>query len=120
MYSVRIGTSLGMMSGLVVSLFTAKGASKRTFQLIDRAPSVPVSGGETPEKMEGHIRFENVSFHYPSRPDVAVLKNFTLDIPKNQTVAFVGQSGAGKSTVLSLIQRFYDVTGGSILIDDRP
>lgn len=120
LYSVQIGASLGMMSSLVVSLYSAKGASKRTFQLIDREPSVPVKGGERPNRMEGQIRFDNVSFHYPARPDVVVLKNFSLDIPMNQTVAFVGQSGAGKSTVLSLIQRFYDVTGGQILIDEKP
>jgi ATP-binding cassette subfamily B protein len=120
LYSVQIGGSLGMMSGLVVSIFQAKGASKRTFQLIDRVPQVPVTGGLCPSKMDGHIRFEDVSFQYPARPDVSVLKNFTLDIPMNKTVAFVGQSGAGKSTVLALIQRFYDVTGGRILIDGNP
>lgn len=109
-----------MMSGLVVSLYTAKGASKRTFQLIDRVPRVPTSGGTKPDSMDGFIRFDNVDFCYPARPDVSILKNFTLDIPKNKTVAFVGQSGAGKSTVLSLIQRFYDVSGGQILIDEQP
>jgi ABC-type multidrug transport system fused ATPase/permease subunit len=70
--------------------------------------------------MDGHIQFESVKFAYPARPDVTVLKDFSLDIPMNKTVAFVGHSGAGKSTVLSLIQRFYDVTGGKILIDGRP
>lgn len=120
LYSVQIGASLGMLSGLVVSLFTAKGAAKRTFQLIDREPRVPVSGGMQPEEMEGFIRFENVAFAYPTRPDVTVLKDFSVDIPKDKTVAFVGSSGAGKSTVLSLIQRFYDVTGGRITIDGVP
>lgn len=120
LYAVQIGGSLSMVSGLVVSLFQAKGAAKRTFQLIDRDPKVPVSGGLLPDHMEGVIRFEDVSFHYPSRPDVTVLRGFTLDIQKNATVAFVGSSGAGKSTVLSLIQRFYDVTGGQIYIDGHP
>jgi len=103
-----------------VSMFNAKGASKRTFQLIDRVPRVPISGGERLDQMEGVICFDDVTFSYPSRPDVTVLKNFTLDIPKDKTVAFVGQSGAGKSTVLVLIQRFYDVSGGRILIDNKP
>lgn len=120
LYSVQIGASLGMMAGLVVSLFSAKGASKRTFQLIDREPRVPISGGSQPDRMDGHICFKNVDFAYPSRPDVTVLANFSVDIPKNKRVAFVGSSGAGKSTVLSLIQRFYDVTGGEILIDGVP
>lgn len=120
LYSVQIGGSLGMMSSLMVSLFKAKGAAKRAFQLIDREPRVPVKGGVVPEEMEGTICFDNVSFSYPTRPDVMVLKDFSLEIPKNRTVAFVGSSGAGKSTVLSLIQRFYDVTGGQILIDGAP
>eukprot|EP00929_Paragymnodinium_shiwhaense_P100590 TRINITY_DN63013_c0_g1_i1.p1 TRINITY_DN63013_c0_g1~~TRINITY_DN63013_c0_g1_i1.p1 ORF type:complete len:726 (+),score=153.96 TRINITY_DN63013_c0_g1_i1:153-2180(+) len=120
MYAVQIGASLGMMAGLMASIFTAKGASKRTFQLIDREPQVPVRGGIEPEQMVGVIDFEKVSFVYPSRPDVHVLRDFSLNIPKDATVAFVGSSGAGKSTVLSLIQRFYDVTGGRILIDGKP
>jgi len=120
LYSVQIAASFGMISGLVASLFSAKGAAKRTFQLIDRTPKVPVRGGHVPDHMDGMIRFENVNFVYPSRRDVTVLKDFTLDIPKNAKVAFVGSSGAGKSTVLSLIQRFYDVDSGRILIDGNP
>jgi len=120
LYSVQIAGALGMMAGLVSSLFSAKGASKRTFQLIDRRPRVPVEGGDRPEHLEGIIRFEDVSFAYPTRLDVFVLKNFTLDIPKNATFAFVGTSGAGKSTVLALIQRFYEVSSGRILIDNVP
>merc|ERR1740123_230105 len=120
LYSVQIMGSLSMLAGLVASLFRAKGASKRTFQLIDRQPRVPLTGGSIPEKMDGSIRFEDVSFVYPTRPDVYVLRQFTIDIPKDATVAIVGASGAGKSTVLLLIQRFYDITSGRILIDDMP
>jgi len=120
LYSVQIGASLGMMAGLTASLFSAKGASKRTFQLIDRQPRVPTTGGTVPERMEGTIEFDKVEFSYPTRPDVKVLSDFSVKIPRNAKVAFVGSSGAGKSTVLSLIQRFYDVSGGQILIDDVP
>jgi ABC-type multidrug transport system fused ATPase/permease subunit len=70
-----------------------------------------------PKSMGGHIELRNVSFSYASRPDVPVLKGFNLTIPKNTTAALVGSSGAGKSTVVSLLQRFYDVTEGSITID---
>lgn len=120
LYAVQIAGSIGTMVGLANSLYSAKGASKRTFQLIDREPAVPVAGGDTPESMDGFISFENVTFSYPTRPEVNVMNNFSLDIPKDATVAFVGSSGAGKSTVLSLIQRFYDVTSGRILLDGRP
>jgi len=120
LYSVQIAASLGMLAGLVASLFQAKGASKRTFQLIDRRPRVPLTGGAMPEQMDGFIRFENVSFAYPTRPDIYVLRHFTIDIPRDATVAFVGASGAGKSTLLLLIQRFYGITSGRILIDNIP
>merc|ERR1719330_2087120 len=111
--------SVGMMAGLVTSVYAALGASKRTFQLIDREPAVPTTGGVVPESMKGNISFENVSFAYPTRSEAVVLKDFTLEIPQDATVAFVGSSGAGKSTILSLIQRFYDVTGGRICIDGK-
>lgn len=71
----------------------------------------------TPSSMEGFVEFDDVSFSYPSRPDVPVIRNFTLSIPTNTTTALVGSSGAGKSTVVALLQRFYDVNDGSIRID---
>eukprot|EP00747_Dinoflagellata_sp_TGD_P016302 gnl/TRDRNA2_/TRDRNA2_125020_c0_seq1.p1 gnl/TRDRNA2_/TRDRNA2_125020_c0~~gnl/TRDRNA2_/TRDRNA2_125020_c0_seq1.p1 ORF type:complete len:658 (+),score=119.57 gnl/TRDRNA2_/TRDRNA2_125020_c0_seq1:83-2056(+) len=120
LYSVQIAASIGMMMGLLTQVFVALGASRRTFQLIDRPPQVPASGGEYPETaLVGRITFENVDFAYPSRPDVFVLKGFSLDIPVNKTFAFVGTSGAGKSTVLALIERFYDANAGRVLIDGR-
>jgi len=67
--------------------------------------------------MEGNIEFENVMFSYPTRPDVLVLNAFNLKLPKNTTTALVGSSGSGKSTVVALIQRFYDVDGGKITLD---
>eukprot|EP00928_Gymnodinium_smaydae_P082446 TRINITY_DN65791_c0_g1_i1.p1 TRINITY_DN65791_c0_g1~~TRINITY_DN65791_c0_g1_i1.p1 ORF type:complete len:674 (-),score=152.73 TRINITY_DN65791_c0_g1_i1:89-2110(-) len=120
LYSVQIAGSFGMMAGLLASLFSAKGASRRTFQLIDRVPRVPTCGGETRPRMQGVIEFQKVNFEYPSRKDVPVLRDFSLLIPENETVAFVGSSGAGKSTILALIQRFYDVSSGRILIDGLP
>jgi ATP-binding cassette, subfamily B (MDR/TAP), member 1 len=65
----------------------------------------------------GSVQFENVDFHYPCRPDLPVLKNFTLEIKSNTTVALVGASGSGKSTVLCLLERFYDVCAGRVMID---
>mmetsp|Transcript_19261 Transcript_19261/g.41926 ORF Transcript_19261/g.41926 Transcript_19261/m.41926 type:complete len:704 (-) Transcript_19261:548-2659(-) len=70
-----------------------------------------------PKSMEGEVRFCNVDFTYPSRPDVPVLTGFSLRVPPNTACAFVGSSGAGKSTAVALLQRFYDVSGGSIEID---
>jgi ATP-binding cassette subfamily B (MDR/TAP) protein 1 len=96
----------------------AIGASQRTFQIIDRE-SPPLRGGTLIEKdkLEGRIEFKDVNFSYPSRMDIKVLQDFSLNIKANTTVALVGQSGGGKSTIISLLERFYDVTSGSISID---
>jgi ABC-type multidrug transport system fused ATPase/permease subunit len=77
------------------------------------APEKPLK----PRFMNGDIEFRNVSFVYPSRTDVPVLQGFNLRVPADTTTALVGSSGAGKSTVVSLLQRFYDVNSGSICID---
>mmetsp|Transcript_1146 Transcript_1146/g.1466 ORF Transcript_1146/g.1466 Transcript_1146/m.1466 type:complete len:750 (+) Transcript_1146:68-2317(+) len=142
LYTTQIGASIGMLSGLVGSLYVALGASKRTFQLIDRIPLINSSGGLDPDNddvhlghhknnhqsltnaitpppssFRGDIQFENVSFAYPTRPNVNVIENLNLSIPKNATFAIVGSSGAGKSTLLQLIERMYDPCRGRVLLD---
>jgi ABC-type multidrug transport system fused ATPase/permease subunit len=79
----------------------------------------PCSYEKQPKEIHGSIKFDDVSFAYPSRPDVNVLENFTLHVPSNQTTALVGASGSGKTTCIALLQRFYDVSSGSILLDGR-
>ena len=69
--------------------------------------------------VQGHVRFEDVRFTYPSRPDVPVLKGITLDVAAGRKIALVGQSGAGKSTIVQLLMRYYMVGSGKITIDDR-
>lgn len=73
--------------------------------------------GRKLDKLSGHIEFKDVSFRYPSRPDVAIFNKFCLDIPAGKIVALVGGSGSGKSTVISLIERFYEPLSGEILLD---
>ena len=70
--------------------------------------------GDTPESVSGNIEFSNVTFHYPARPDVQVLRGLNLKINAGQTVALVGPSGCGKSTTIQLIQRFYDAHSGEV------
>ena len=67
--------------------------------------------------MRGEVQFQDVNFTYPSRPDVPVLRGFTLRVPPDTTCALVGSSGSGKSTAVALLQRFYDVDGGSVAVD---
>ncbi|MEX2684901.1 MAG: ABC transporter ATP-binding protein, partial [Candidatus Sigynarchaeota archaeon] len=95
---------------------TAKAAAARIFDILDLKPSIADKPGAMPlECVEGHVRYEHVTFHYHEGHDI--LKDVTLDIPPGKVVAFVGPSGVGKTTMLHLLPRFYDVAEGSVRID---
>ncbi|KAI6217968.1 P-glycoprotein [Aphelenchoides fujianensis] len=100
---------------------TAQGTAASIYEIIDRKPEIDSedAGGQKPA-ISGHIRFRNVHFFYPTRSDVPVLQGIDLEIKPNEVVALVGGSGCGKSTICSLLLRYYDRTGGEILIDDVP
>ena len=118
MYTVSLAASLGMITSLFNDFMKAVGASKRVFDLIDRHPCIPIAGGDVMlEDVQGAIEFVDVDFTYPSRPDQQVLQGFSLSIKSGQTVALVGPSGGGKSTVVSLLKRFYDPCAGTVRID---
>ncbi len=93
-------------------------AAYDVFETLDEKEE-PDPGAYAPERVVGSIRFENVSFRYRDQLD-DVLKGISLDVPAGQSVALVGRSGSGKSTLVSLLPRFYEYTGGEILIDDHP
>lgn len=80
-----------------------------------------INGSTIPfNRLNGEVRFENVTFAYPSRPDQIILRNFNLTLKPGQTVALVGASGSGKSTVASLLERFYEPIEGKITLDEQP
>ena len=87
--------------------------------MIERSTDTKTSPrtGNTLPCVDGHIEFHSVSFSYPSRPDVRIFDDLNLDIPSGKIVALVGESGSGKSTVISLIERFYEPLSGVILLD---
>lgn len=91
----------------------------KVFQTIDRVPPIDPDSTEgiIPQRVTGRIEFRNIMFKYPTRPDVTILKNLSLDIEPGTTVAFVGASGSGKSTSIQLLQRFYDPLHGQVLLD---
>ena len=93
-------------------------AGMRIFELLDVEPDLVDAPNAKPlPPIQGRVRFDNVSFQYV--PAVQVLNNVSLEIPPGETLAIVGPTGAGKTTIVALVARFYDVTGGSITVDDH-
>lgn len=91
----------------------AKAAGSEVFELIQRKPVIGnISGGKTLKMVQGNIDIQDVDFSYPSREDKLILQGLSLSIPAGKTVALVGSSGCGKSTVISLVARFYDPSKG--------
>jgi ATP-binding cassette subfamily B (MDR/TAP) protein 1 len=113
---------VGVAAAFVGDYTSAKKAIVSLYDVLDEPSLIDVieseKTGVKKDKFIGKIEFRNVSFAYPTRPDFPVFKNLNFVIETGQHVAFVGSSGSGKSTVISLIERFYDVTDGQILIDD--
>ncbi|XP_002818217.3 ATP-binding cassette sub-family B member 5 [Pongo abelii] len=99
----------------------ARGAAFNIFQVIDKKPSIDnfSTAGYKPECIEGTVEFKNVSFNYPSRPSIKILKGLNLRIKSGETVALVGPNGSGKSTVVQLLQRLYDPDDGFITVDEN-
>jgi ATP-binding cassette subfamily B (MDR/TAP) protein 8 len=119
MATQTIQRSLGNLSVLFGQVVRGMTAGARVFEYINLSHSIPISvGGVVPNHMlTGRIEFSNVTFSYPSRSDQIVLNDFSLTIPSGQVTALCGQSGAGKSTVAALLERFYDVNVGCVSID---
>ncbi|KAF7145062.1 hypothetical protein RHSIM_Rhsim04G0241300 [Rhododendron simsii] len=113
------GMSLGQASPCLSAFAAGQAAIYKMFETIKRRPQIDAydTSGIVFEEIKGEIELKDVYFAYPSRPDVQIFSGYTLKVPSGTTAALVGQSGSGKSTVISLLQRFYDPNGGEILID---
>ena len=111
--------SFGALTEVYGDLLRASGAAGRLADLLAQRPVIaaPASPVALPEPARGAVAFDGVTFHYPTRPEVAALSDFTLAVTPGETVAVVGPSGAGKSTLFQLIQRFYDPEAGVIAVD---
>ncbi|MEX1660203.1 ABC transporter transmembrane domain-containing protein [Thioclava sp. 15-R06ZXC-3] len=118
-YAVMVAGSVGALSEIWSELQRAAGATERLVELLQSEDTVkdPAHPVPLPMPAQGAIRFEDVSFHYPSRPQTSALDHVDLVIAPGETVALVGPSGAGKTTVIQLIQRFWDPETGRVTID---
>ena len=119
LYAVYVGVAAASLSEMWGEVQRAAGAMERLVELQRAEPRIaaPAQPVPLPVPGRGEIRFEDVSFRYPSRPDARALDGFDLAVRAGETVAFVGPSGAGKSTTFQLLLRFYDPSEGRILID---
>jgi ATP-binding cassette subfamily B protein len=120
LYSVFAAGSLGALSEVWGELSQAAGAAERLSELLDEVPEIraPQAPRPLPSPAIGDIRFDDVHFAYPSRPDTSALTGASFHVRPGETVAVVGASGAGKSTLFSLILRFYDTSAGTVLVDN--
>ncbi|MEZ5789330.1 MAG: ABC transporter transmembrane domain-containing protein [Nitratireductor sp.] len=120
LYAVFAAGALGALSEVWGELSQAAGAAERLTELLAEKPEItaPPNPVSLPDVVKGTIRFESVGFAYASRPDTAALANVDIDIRPGETVAIVGSSGAGKSTMFSLLLRFYDPQSGRITLED--
>lgn len=119
MYDVLHLRSLGYAAPDISAFIRAKAAAYPIFEMIER-DTIAKNSSKTGQKLseiKGNIQFVDVCFSYPSRPDVTIFNNFCLEIPSGKILALVGGSGSGKSTVISLIERFYEPLSGQILFD---
>ncbi len=116
-YAIMVAAAVGSLSEVYGELQRAAGATERLMELLQESNRIetPLAPAIDPQTLRAQLCFDDVTFCYPSRPDQPALKNLTLQIDEGKVLALVGPSGAGKTTVFELIQRFYDPQSGSIL-----
>jgi ABC-type multidrug transport system fused ATPase/permease subunit len=120
-YTSFIGASIGGIAELYAQIQKAVGATERIFEILDQKPeNIDLNfDKKTASRFLGNVKFEQVEFSYPARKEVMVLKGLSFEAKSGESIAIVGSSGAGKSTITQLLLRFYEPDSGSILIDNK-
>lgn len=121
LYSTFVGASFGGIAELYAQIQKAIGATERVFELLDESPEKinSTQNTSTEHKIKGNVTFKNVAFSYHSRKEIKVLKDVSFTANFGQKIAIVGPSGTGKSTIASLLLRFYNIDEGEILVDGK-
>jgi len=119
-YTAIIGGAIGGLGNFYAQIITAVGGTERIREILTEQVEVDFDNNESDAmELSGEISFEDVHFEYPARTDIAVLRGVSLNVSPGEKIALVGQSGAGKSTIASLLLRYYDIGGGSIKVDGQ-
>ncbi len=117
MFTLMIGMSFGSIPDMYASIQKAIGATENLMKIIEQENELEIQKGKLKPVINGNVSFSNVSFSYPQRKDMTILNGISFEVKQNQTIALVGSSGAGKSTISSLILNYYPLTGGTIQFD---
>ncbi|XP_043939241.1 antigen peptide transporter 2-like [Protopterus annectens] len=120
LYQMDLGSYIRTLVYIYGDMILSVGAAEKVFEYLDRQPNISNDGKLKSDKLKGHVRFNNVSFSYPTRPELQVLKNVSFELKSGEVTALVGPSGGGKSTCVSLLERFYEPQSGEILLDEKP
>ena len=119
LFTIMMGASIGSLPDLYASVQKAVGATENLLDLLQEETELAQRSANDELQMTGALQFKDVVFSYPQRSDISVLKGINFSLAPNQTLALVGQSGSGKSTIANLIPRFYNHTSGEILIESE-
>ncbi|XP_076145901.1 antigen peptide transporter 2-like [Alosa pseudoharengus] len=120
LYHSRLANNIRTLILVFGDMLNSVGTVSTVFDYLDRKPEVSTEGILQPDSLKGHVQYHNLTFSYPTRPDQKVLKGFSLELKPGQMTALVGPSGGGKTTCVSLLERFYQAQEGEILLDGQP
>jgi ABC-type multidrug transport system fused ATPase/permease subunit len=120
LYALFIGGSIGGLASVYAQLQKTIGATETIFNLMEETPEMDITTDKPFSVDVSKVTFSDVNFSYPTRTDVQVLKSVNFDLDRGKTLALVGRSGSGKSTIASLLMRFYAINSGSITVNDAP
>ncbi|XP_034091664.1 antigen peptide transporter 2a [Gymnodraco acuticeps] len=120
LYQSELGDNIRTLTYIFGDMINSVGAAGKVFEYLDRKPQVSTEGKLKPDQLTGDVSFRGVNFAYPAYPNKRVLQDFSLELKAGQMTALVGPSGEGKSTCVSLLERYYEQQDGEILLDNEP
>ncbi|XP_070760124.1 ABC-type oligopeptide transporter ABCB9 [Enoplosus armatus] len=119
-YMLELGECLESIASVYTGLMQGVGAAEKVFEYLDRKPKHPADGTEAPDTCTGLVEFKDITFSYPTRPEIDILKGVSFTLRPGEVTALVGPSGSGKSSCVSLLENFYPPQQGQVLLDGKP